>query len=187
MGAKDAEDIVQEMYLKLGTYASEDKVIRNGQISKGYIYRILQNCIASFYRVENNYCELLSDIEEQDEEDREYELLAKEVKRVLEDGIGETGKGSEYYNRIYELYVDVDSPETHSYRSMAKEIGIHHMTIYLDFAKIKAVLKERIDIDKLMDVYYDRYIKILEDERKQEALRGDGQTDEEVQGMYEEE
>ena len=38
-----AEDIVQEMYIKLSKYADADKVLRkNGQINKSYIFLTLR-------------------------------------------------------------------------------------------------------------------------------------------------
>ena len=33
-----AEDITQEMYLTLYKYADEEKIIKNGVVSRGYVY-----------------------------------------------------------------------------------------------------------------------------------------------------
>ena len=58
-----AEDIVQEMYIKLSKYADADKVLRkNGQINKSYIFLTLR-CLYYDLQKERNKIEKV-DIEE---------------------------------------------------------------------------------------------------------------------------
>ena len=49
LGAKDyAEDIVQESYIKLHVYSSEEKLFKNGIISKGYMYFVIRSVFLSY-------------------------------------------------------------------------------------------------------------------------------------------
>lgn len=43
------EDLVQEMYLTIYKYANEDKVIRNGVVSRGYLYFTLRSLYYQYY------------------------------------------------------------------------------------------------------------------------------------------
>lgn len=45
-----AEDIVQEMYLKLHKYASAEKCITNGKVNRHYVWRILYNLCSDYRR-----------------------------------------------------------------------------------------------------------------------------------------
>ena len=38
-----AEDIVQEMYLRINRYTSEDKIVNNGEVNKAYVWFVLRN------------------------------------------------------------------------------------------------------------------------------------------------
>ena len=42
-----AEDIVQEMYLRINKYTSEDKIITNGEVNKAYVWFVLRNVFLS--------------------------------------------------------------------------------------------------------------------------------------------
>ena len=43
------EDIVQEMYLVIYKYSSEDKIIKNGVVSRGYIFFTLRSVYFQYY------------------------------------------------------------------------------------------------------------------------------------------
>ena len=50
-----AEDLVQEMYILIWKYGSEEKVIRNGKVSRGYIFFTLRNLYYQYFFFKPHY------------------------------------------------------------------------------------------------------------------------------------
>ena len=47
-GGSYSEDLVQEMYLKLYKYTNEQKIIKDGKLSKGYVYFTLKSVVNTY-------------------------------------------------------------------------------------------------------------------------------------------
>lgn len=43
-----AEDIVQEMYLRIYKYTDEEKIVKNGEVNKGFIWFVLRNIYVDY-------------------------------------------------------------------------------------------------------------------------------------------
>ena len=59
-----AEDIVQEMYITIYKYANENKVIRNGIVSRGYIYFCCRSLYYQYYNSKRKITKVSLDDEE---------------------------------------------------------------------------------------------------------------------------
>lgn len=138
-GGQDSEDIVQEMYLKLAKYGSEEKCIRKGGVSKGYVYFALKTCLADFKGVENIYVPLTKDMRLEEAYDPLFDEFRNEVRRALTDNHW-------YYERLYELYTDLELPELNSYRKMEEALDIHYTTLARDFKVIKETLRNNEEL-----------------------------------------
>lgn len=138
-GGSDSEDIVQEMYLKLAKYASEEKVVKNGRVSKGYVYFTLKTCLATFKGVENVYVPLTTDVRLEEAYDPLFDEFREDVRQALTDNHW-------YYERLYELYTDLELPELSSYRKMEDVLDIHYTTLARDFKVIKDTLKNNEEL-----------------------------------------
>ena len=52
-GGMYSEDIVSEAYIKLNKYNCEDKIIRKGKVSKGYMYFVLRSIFINYIKAKN--------------------------------------------------------------------------------------------------------------------------------------
>ena len=52
-GGLYSEDIVMEAYIKLNKYNCEHKIIKNGKVSKGYMYFVLRSLFVDYIRQAN--------------------------------------------------------------------------------------------------------------------------------------
>jgi DNA-directed RNA polymerase specialized sigma24 family protein len=43
-----AEDIVQEMYLRLHKYTTWDKIVKDGEVNKGFVWFVLRNIYVDY-------------------------------------------------------------------------------------------------------------------------------------------
>ena len=59
-----AEDIVQEAYLVLYKYASEEKIIENGVVSRGYMYFTIRTTFLQYINAKNKVEKIRLDDEE---------------------------------------------------------------------------------------------------------------------------
>jgi len=66
-----AEDIVQEMYLRLVRYTSPEKIIKDGEVNQGFVWFTLRNIYVDYCRQKNRIVklELKEDILAMDEPD----------------------------------------------------------------------------------------------------------------------
>lgn len=46
----DAEDLVQESYIKLLRYDCKDKIIKKGEISKGFMFFVVKNTVLNYHK-----------------------------------------------------------------------------------------------------------------------------------------
>jgi hypothetical protein len=86
-----AEDIVQEMYLKLvRTNKSKEVILENGKVHKSYIYRALNNLLVDYYRsakkfsfVDVDECRDLQTDQSNPELEQAYERIMKKMHNEL--------------------------------------------------------------------------------------------------------
>ena len=144
-GGLYSEDIVQEAYIKLDKYNCEHKIIKNGKVSKGYMYFVLRSIFITYIKQSNKVRKVNIDAVVKlnySKESSSYNCNIKELKEkfgeihqkgISEDIIRERAYGRIcdkidkeintwhwYDKKIFELYRDTPL----SIRGMAKETDI---------------------------------------------------------------
>ncbi len=151
-----AEDIVQEMYLKIHKYADEKKTIVKGKVNSRYIYLALYSIfieymrqkskinkiqIEEFYK-DNDFTEILDEdiikltAKDDIEKEEAYAKLCNKMDEEL--------KNWHFYDvGIFEIYRD-----THlSIRGMAKDTKISFVNIFHTLKKGKNIMKDKFGED----------------------------------------
>lgn len=135
-GGDDFEDLVQEMYLKI-INISEDKIIQNGQINKGYIWITLRNL---FYdQQKNKTIRLAENFDIADDIAEIEERLAREKILYKIDKVIDT---FEWYDKmIFNLH------KSKGIRKLARETQISHDSIFYTVNKCRKEIKTQISED----------------------------------------
>lgn len=135
-GGAFAEDLVQDMYLKLHKYANPDKFINNGKVNKGYVFFALKSVINDYHNKKLiTTDELPYDLA--DEQTADFEGEWWDFCQSVED----IAKGWKWSDRmIFEHY----KLSGQSMRSMADAYGISVTSIFLTLKVCKADLKEKL-------------------------------------------
>ena len=105
-----AEDLVQEMYLRIYKYANAEKCITNGKVNKHYIWRVLYNIRQShnkdsqrFHMVELDNCKELASIDPDNEREEAYERIINKLFNELDKLDTE---GYPYNKELFNLYAE---------------------------------------------------------------------------------
>ncbi len=157
LGAKDyAEDVVQESYIKLHMYASEEKLFNNGIISKGYMYFVIRSVFLSYINSKNKINKI--QIEEFFKDKDFIEIPDKDLdKFTVNDNLDkekafwklckkmdeELEKWHWYDKSIYKLYRDTEL----SIRGMAKDTSISSVNIFHTLKKGKDKMRDKFSED----------------------------------------
>lgn len=137
-----AEDLVQEMYIRLMTKNKELQVIVNGQVNRYYIYLTLRSLFVDFYRQKSKVIKV--DISEiltlqQIDEIEEHEAFGDLMQKVNNEL-----KTWHYYDQLlFKLYKDTDK----SMRDIAKDTNISLRSIFCTIKSCKERLKENVSED----------------------------------------
>jgi RNA polymerase sigma factor (sigma-70 family) len=121
-----AEDIVQEMYIKVIPHL--DKCIVKGKPNKAYIYTIIRNLCLDLHRKSVDKVEIIDN------------LLEDEVKEFDEvDVIDEVLKDVHWYDKqLFQLYLIHNSC-----RKLEELTGINYMAIHRSIWHVKSKLKNK--------------------------------------------
>ena len=142
-----AEDIVQESYLALYKYADEEKIIKNGVVSRGYLYFTLRSLYFQYYNSKKKIEKIYIDDEETTTQIADYSEMDEQVAYgkicILIDEHIENWRW--YERKLFLLYRD--SPL--SIRGIAAETGISWVSIYHTLKAAKQELKEIFNEDYL--------------------------------------
>jgi DNA-directed RNA polymerase specialized sigma24 family protein len=133
------EDIVQETYLKLHQYSSEEKCFTNGKLNKGYIFIVIRSVyIKQFY---NKFLtEEISDNITEEDFDYQYEI---EWYNFTTKCKAEVDSWDMYDKKLFSIYRDNDI----SIRKLAKETGISFVSIFHSLKEHKKKLRELFQED----------------------------------------
>ena len=117
-----AEDIVQECYLTLYKYADEEKIIKNGVVSRGYIYFTIRSLYFSYYNSKKKIKKVYLDDEETKQQVEYIDSLDEQVAynkicTLIDDHID---NWRWYERKLFLLYRDSGL----SIRGIAAETGI---------------------------------------------------------------
>lgn len=163
----DAEDIVQDMYIEIHKYSSEDLVIKkDGSVNVPYVFQALKHLIYKRHkkrekRRESEYPYKKIFESPKNKASRQQDCLngyersvSREEKELAFNDFTQTVKEALknhhwYYERLYHHYTDVSNP---SIRTLAKEIGVGYWVIDNDLKVVKKIIKE-------LEVEYKKAVK----------------------------
>jgi RNA polymerase sigma factor (sigma-70 family) len=140
-----AEDIVQECYLTLYKYADEKKIIKNGVVSRGYLYFTIRSLYFSYYNSKKKIKKVYLD-DEETKQQVEYidsldeQIAYNEICTLMDDHID---NWRWYERKLFLLYRDSGL----SIRGIAAETGISWVSIYHTLKAAKQELKEKFGED----------------------------------------
>jgi RNA polymerase sigma factor (sigma-70 family) len=137
-----AEDIVQETYIMLMKWSSEEKLFKDGNISKGYMYFALKNTFLQHINKKNkisfisleNVCNVPE--ENNTEENEAYNNLLNNID-------GECNSWHWYDKQLFELYKNTNK----SLRQISAETNISVTSIFNTVKTCKKRIKNNIEED----------------------------------------
>ena len=133
------EDIVQETYIKLHLYSSEDKCFTNDKLNKGYIFIVIRSVyITLFYNKFTTVDFVDTPIEDDFSETTEIDWYR--FRTLCE---AEVNSWDAYDKKLFTLYRDSDM----SMRKLAKETGISFVSIFHSLKAHKKKLRELFQED----------------------------------------
>jgi len=139
------EDIVQEGYLTIYKYANEDKVIRDGIVSRGYMYFTLRSLYYQYYNSKRKINKVSLDDEEftiqiPNDTQMDEQVAFHKICTMIDDHID----GWRWYeNRLFKLYRDSDL----SIRGIAAETNISWVSIFNSLKNAKQEIKDKFQED----------------------------------------
>lgn len=138
-----AEDIVQEMYLRLHKYTTWEKIVKDGEVNKGFIWFVLRNIYVDFCKQKSRIdkCDLNEAVYVFDDaEDKKNTKAKNELDLRIEAEI----KSWHWYDKmLFELYRDSGM----SMREMETATKISLTSIFHTIKHCKQRLKDNIGED----------------------------------------
>jgi len=122
------EDIVQQMYITLYKYSSEEKIIKDGIVSNGYIYFTLRSIYFQYYNSKKKVKKISIDNEEffyeiPDDTQMDEQIAFNKLCQLIDNEV----ESWEWYNKkLFKLYRDSNL----SIRGIAQETNISWVSIF---------------------------------------------------------
>ncbi len=137
-----AEDIVQETYIMLMKWSSEEKMFKDGNISKGYMWHALKNTFLQHLN-KNNKIKFIS-IEEAHNLTEENNTEENEAYNDLLNNIDSECNNWHWYDKqLFELYKNTNK----SLRQISSETNISVTSIFNTIKTCKKRIKNNIGED----------------------------------------
>lgn len=139
------EDLVQEMYLTIYKYANEDKVIRNGVVSRGYMYFTLRSLYYQYYNSKRKITKVSIDDDEftiqiPNDSQMDEQIAFHKICTMIDEHI----EGWRWYEKkLFSLYRDSDL----SIRGIAAETNISWVSIFNSLKHAKEEIKDKFKED----------------------------------------
>lgn len=131
--SETAEDIVQEMYLKIGKLVANGKDISFGDdVNHFYIFRTLTTLFLDHKRKDNRSGIILEEIEAEQDEEVDYDSKYQKVLDALEDLYW-------YDRKVFEIVEDGESIS-----ELSRKTNISYYSLYNTYKKVKKYLKDKI-------------------------------------------
>jgi DNA-directed RNA polymerase specialized sigma24 family protein len=134
-----AEDIVQDMYIKLQMYATEDKCFVNDKPNKNYIFIVIRNTYLSLYKDKFIVLDFIDNAVEPDF----IESVEIDWYKFRTKCEAEVNSWDAYDKKLFTIYRDSDM----SMRKLAKETGISFVSIFHSLKAHKKKLRELFQED----------------------------------------
>lgn len=140
-----AEDIVQETYIVLSKYANEKKVIKDGVVSRGYLYFTLRTTYYLYLKSKKRIQKVSLDDEEQyiqisDDTQMDEQVAFHKLCTMIDDI---TDDWHWYDKKLFKLYRDTDL----SIRKLAEETNISWVSIFNTLKNAKQEIKDKLKED----------------------------------------
>ena len=131
--SETAEDIVQEMYLKIGKLVANGKDISFGDdVNHFYIFRTLTTLFLDHKRKDNRSGIILEEIEAEQDEEVDYDSKYQKVLDALEDLYW-------YDRKVFEIVEDGESIS-----ELSRKTNISYYSLYNTYKKVKKYLKDKL-------------------------------------------
>ena len=140
-----AEDIVQESYIALTKYADPNKIIKDGKVSRGYMFFTLRSLYYQYYNKKKKVQKISIDNDEvflqipHTDNMEEQEAFHKIC--LLVDDVAD--KWTWYDKKMWKLYSQTDM----SIRKLAAETTISWVSIFNTLKNLKQDLKDKLQED----------------------------------------
>ena len=140
-----AEDLVQECYIVLYKYADENKIIRDGIVSRGYMYFTLRSLYYQYYNSKKRITKVSLDDEEftiqiPNDSQMDEQIAFNKICTMIDDHI-DTWRW--YEKKLFTLYRDTEL----SIRGIAKETNISWVSIFNTLKHAKNELNDKFKED----------------------------------------
>ena len=139
-----AEDIVQEMYIRLDKYSAAEKVIKkDGTVNRAYIHFTLRNIFKDLMNERSKHRKV--DLDEAKHLGVEYDYIPRSKgQMILEAKINEETRNWHWFDvKLFKIYRN----EGKSMRELSKETRISTSTIFHRIKYCKERLKENLAED----------------------------------------
>jgi DNA-directed RNA polymerase specialized sigma24 family protein len=137
-----AEDIVQETYIDLLKWSSEDKLITNGKVNKGYVWLCLKNTFLQHVNKAKRITLVDIKLLENIPEHNSVEIVM--AREQIEVRIKNEMDTWEWYDRmLFSIYRD----NNYSMREIARTSSISLSNIFSTIKSCKAKLRENVGED----------------------------------------
>ncbi len=139
-----AEDIVQEMYIRLNKYVSDpERIMYKGQPNKLFVWVTLRNMVRQFQK-KKDHIVYVGDMVEYDEAEEVFDIVQAEGFEKIVDKVWDVIQEMHWYDqKMFEVYHKTDM----SMRDIEKETGISLFSIFDTLKKGKEYVKEKIGED----------------------------------------
>jgi len=151
-----AEDIVQEAYLTIYKYANEEKVIRNGNVSRGYMYFTLRSLYFQYYNSKRKITKVSIDDDEftyeiPSDSQMDEQIAFHKICTMIDEHID---SWRWYEKKLFTLYRDTEL----SIRGIASETNISWVSIFNTLKHAKNELNDKFkeDYEDYKNKDYDR-------------------------------
>lgn len=140
-----AEDIVQEAYIVLYKYTNEESIIKNGKVSKGYMFYTLRSVLFQLHNAKKKF-------KKQEITDKEFFNKIPDIDNLdVEEGYNnfcilldkKVDTFNWYDQKLWRLYSQTDM----SIRKIASETNISWVSIFNSLKNIKNDLREDLKED----------------------------------------
>lgn len=132
-----AEDIVQETYLMLLKWSSDEKLVNNGKLNKAYIWLALKNTFLQHVRKENKitFCSLDTAVNLPAENTNEKK---HEAENIIDEQIKNAIKNLDWYDK---MLFDIYKNQNLSMRKISLETHISVTSIFYTIQRCKQKIK----------------------------------------------
>ena len=144
-GAEDfAEDVVQNMYIRLNKYVEDpERIMYKGQPNKLFVWVTLRNMVRQFQK-KKDLMVYSGDMVEYDQAEQEFDMVEAQGFEKLIDKVWQSMEGLHWYDKkMFEVYHTTGM----SMRDIEKETGISLYSIFDTLKKSKEYVRKEINED----------------------------------------